>query len=69
MSMIRPTDSIELRRKSRVWMLQSCIERGTRRSWEVMGEGDLKVRKEEEEIRVAVSGTGGNEREVQRARK
>jgi hypothetical protein len=42
---------------------------GNRSRREVEGEGDKGGRKEEEEIRVAVSGTRGDVREVQRVRK
>ena len=37
--------------------------------WEVQGEGNLGRREEGEEIRVAVSGIGGDVRVVQRVRK
>ena len=50
-------------------MLQSCIEGGTGRPWEMEGEGDKGGRKEEEEIRVAVSESGGDVRELLRFKK
>jgi hypothetical protein len=37
--------------------------------WEVEGEGEQGGRKEREKIRVEVSGTGGDVREIQRVRK
>ena len=68
MPMIQPTYNTGHRRKTRVWMLQYCMERGTGQLWEVEGERDQKERKEGEEIRLGVSGTG-DLREVQRIRK
>jgi hypothetical protein len=35
MPMIKPTGHMVLRRKTRVWMVQSCIKARAGRSWEV----------------------------------
>ena len=46
-------------------MFQSCIEGGTGQLWGMEGEGNKGGRKEEEEIRVAIS-ESGEVREVQK---
>jgi hypothetical protein len=38
MLMIQLTDHKKLRRKTRMWKLQTCTEEGTGRSWDVEGE-------------------------------
>ena len=50
-------------------MFQSCIEGGTGQLWGMEGEGNKGGRKEEEEIRVAVSESGGDVKEVKRVNK
>jgi hypothetical protein len=45
------------------------LRRGTGQPWEVEGEGVMRGREEREEIGGAVSGTGGDVREIHSVRK
>ena len=65
--MIQPTNHMECRRKEdQGWMNQSFIEGETAQLWKREGDGDKGGRKEEEEIRIAVSVSVGDQREVHR---
>jgi hypothetical protein len=67
--MIQPITHMKCKRKEdRGWMLQSCIEGETGKLWDVEGKGDKGGRKEEHEISLTVSESGGNMREVHRVR-
>jgi hypothetical protein len=63
-----PNSDDHIRRKTRVWILQSCIEGGTGWSWEV--KGGVRPRREREGRRNkgAISGNGGDRREIQKVR-
>jgi hypothetical protein len=69
--MIQSIDHMESRRKKDQGVDASVIHRagGTGHLWKMEGEGEQGGRKEGEEIRVAVSGTKRDVREVQRVRK
>ena len=62
----KTTEHMECRRKDdQGWILQSFIGGHTRQLWEIEGEWDRTVRKDEEEIRVTISKSRRDTRDIQ----